>query len=143
MAKSFNREFAAAVLVEALFTTDVKAAAKYEIEDRTIRNYRARMAEDSKLFELFKEKKAEFDKAWAEELPVALRRGVRTLAECVEAVGEDVRMKKSPQVIDAVSGAVKALAEIQIVSKIIDARIAAQDNPPGGKAGADAPDSGK
>jgi hypothetical protein len=134
MAKTLNREFAAAVLVEALFTTDVKAAAKYEIEDRTIRNWRARMAEDTKLFALFKERKTEFDKAWAEELSPALRKGVRTLVECVEAVGEDSRMKKSPQVIDAISGAVKTLAEIQIVSQIIDARIAEQGDAPAGEA---------
>ncbi len=143
MAKTFNRELAAAVLVEALFTTDVKAAERYGIDDRTIRNWRARMAEDEKLYELFVEKKRKFDEAWADELSPALRKGVRTLTECVEAVAADARMKKSPQVIEAVSGAVKTLAEIRIVSNVINARIAQQGAAPGGQAGADAPDAGK
>jgi hypothetical protein len=143
MAKTFNREFAAAVLVEAMFTTNLKAAEKYDIDDRTIRNYRAKLAEDPKLYALFVEKKAEFDRAWAEELPGALRKGVRMLSACVEAASADPLIKKSPQVIEAVTGVVKMLAEVQIVSRMIDARLAEQSGAGGTEARADVPGAGK
>ncbi len=42
--------------------------------NRTLRNYRVRMEEDSELADIFHTRKIAFDSQWAESLPVAARR---------------------------------------------------------------------
>lgn len=52
-------EKAAKVLVEASYTSDNKAANKYGVTPRTIRNYRTRLDEDENFAEVFLKLKKE------------------------------------------------------------------------------------
>lgn len=118
----YDPELAATVLLEAIYTTDKKACEKYGITDRTLRRYRQRLATDSELSAIVRTKKEKLDEAWADELPIALRRGIQVIGECVEAVSQDEKAKKDANVIHAISGALKICADMQLTSRVIDAR---------------------
>ena len=60
---TFNRDKATAVLLEALYTTDAKAAKKYGVSLRTLRRWRARLAVDADLAAFVHTKKKLCDEA--------------------------------------------------------------------------------
>jgi len=121
---NLNRELAASALLEAAYTTDEKACAKYGVSVRSLQRWRQQLAEgDPELAGFVATKKAAFDKAWAEELPAALRKGLQCLADCMDSVRNDPESLKSPTVIHAVAGAMSICAEIYLTGKVIDARI--------------------
>jgi hypothetical protein len=124
-------ERAAAVLLDALYTTDQKAAERYGVSLRSVQGWRRMLAEDSEFAAFFATKKEQFDAAWADTLPIALKEGVGLLAECARAIRSDARMMKNPAVIAAVAGAVKICAEVYLTGKVIDARIAGTDRQAG------------
>lgn len=138
----FNADFAATVLLEAAFTTDKAVCVKYGITDRTLRNYRQRLAADANFSAIFHTKKESVDKAWADELGTALRKGIRLIAECADGFGQDEQMyKRNPELIAAIAGAVKICAEVYYTGKVIDARLAGQDRSAGQVPDEDAADS--
>ncbi len=75
-ALNLNKELAATVLLDSAYTTDDKACAKYGVSIRSLQRWRRQFADgDPELAGFVATKKAAFDKAWADELPVALRKG--------------------------------------------------------------------
>lgn len=139
---SFKKDLAATVLLEALLTTDEKAVEKYGITRQTLHNYRKRLAEDEDFLHFFTTKKAAFDKAWADELPIALKKGIRLIAECADSFGKDEQIfKRNPELIHALAGAVKVCADVYYTGKVIDARIAPPDRQPAGVLGSESADA--
>lgn len=139
MAKQeIDKELAATVILEAVFTTDDKACAKYGVSRRSLVRWRKALASDPVLSGVFTSKKAAFDKAWAEALPVSLRKGIELIGKAYDAIESDPLMIKNPNVISAVADAVKICSEVFFTSQIIDARIHPENRPADGLFGSDA-----
>lgn len=142
MGRAFKREFAAAVLVEALYSTDAAACEKYGVTRQTLYRYRERLSEDAELLHIVTTKKAALDKAWADDLPVALKKGIRLIAECADSFGKDEQIfKRNPELIHALAGAVKVCADVYYTGKLIDARITPPDRQPAGLLGEEPADA--
>ncbi len=123
---SLHTDLAATLLVEALYTTDDIACARYDVCRATLTRIRRRFSAgtDPELMEKVAIKKAAFDRQWAEEFPLMLKKGIRVLNECLDAISKDEDAKKNPQTIAAIAGALKIGADVHYTGKIIDARIA-------------------
>jgi hypothetical protein len=121
-----NKRIMATILLEAAYTSDTRACERYGISDRTLRNYRRRLAEggDAELAAFFRDGKAALDRQWAEALPGALRQGIDCIGECARAVASDEYRRKDPLTISAVARAVKICAEVFYAGRVIDARLA-------------------
>lgn len=121
---NLNKELAATVLLDAAYTTDDKACAKYGTSLRSLQRWRRQFADgDPELAGSVATKKAAFDAAWADELPAALRKGIQCLSECMDTIRGDPRSLKNPAMIHAVAGAMTICAEIYFTGKVIDSRI--------------------
>jgi hypothetical protein len=115
---SINVERATSVLVEAVFFGDKEAANRYGLSVRTIDNYRKRINTDKDFAAIFYQKKQEFEKNWADEIPGAIRAGTRFLLKSFQEADY-----KDASVIHAVAGAMKILTEIGLAKEIIDVRL--------------------
>ncbi|GAA6759255.1 hypothetical protein [Thermus oshimai] len=114
----FNRARAAFVLAEAELLGDAAACAKYGLSDRTLRNYRARLQRDPELAALFRERLGALGKRWEEELAPAILEAVNFLKRAAREANP-----RDPEVIEAVAGALKTLAEIALTKEVIEARL--------------------
>jgi hypothetical protein len=111
-------------LLDAAYTTDEKACAKYGISIRSLQRWRRQLADgDPELAGSVATKKAAFDAAWADELPAALRKGIQCLSECMDSLRADPKTFTNPAMIHAVAGAMTICAEIYFTGKVIDSRI--------------------
>lgn len=127
---NLNRELAATVLLDSAYTTDDKACAKYGVSLRSLQRWRRQLADgDPELAGFVATKKAAFDKAWADELPAALRKGMQCLSECMDGLRADPEALKNPQMIHSIAGAMSICAEIYFTGKVIDSRIFGGDEP--------------
>lgn len=124
MAKKLNLDRAAMILVEAAYYGDKKTAEKHGISERTISNYRSRLAEDGELSVFFHIKKQEFEDKWADELPAAIRAGIQYLAKAANEADP-----KDPKAIYSIAGALKILADVALTKKVLDARITGRGEP--------------
>lgn len=125
----YNQEFAATVLIAAVYTSDAVACQQYGVTERTLQRYRKRLSEDPKLSELVATKKALLDKEWAQDFIAPLKRGAQFIAEAFEACRADPQYKKNPVVIQAVAEAVRLCADVVLTNKAIDAQFSDQDQP--------------
>ncbi len=124
METTLNRELAATVLLEAMFTTDAIASEKYGISIRSVQRWRQKLGEgDPELVSLVAAKKALLDAEWAGQLPKILRQGFDALGKCYEAIQADPEAQKSPVVIHALAGALRICAEVLLTGKMIDAKL--------------------
>lgn len=117
MGNSLNYERAAEVLVDSISMGEVKAAEHHGISRRTINNYQSRLKSDRKLSQLFAEKKAARNAAWAEHIPDALESTLNFLKRAGEQADPS-----DPEAIHAVAGAFKLVAEIGILRDVVNAR---------------------
>lgn len=131
MSSKFRYDLAACALLEALYTTDDMACAKFGITARTLRRYRQRQAEDTKLDDLFHAKKAQLDARWADSLPNVMLEAGRAIAEIASAIRSDPVMRRNPFALEKLAGALKLCADVYYTGKVIDARIAGQNRPTG------------
>lgn len=137
-----DRELAATALLDAAYTTDEKACAKYGISLRSLQRWRRQLSEgDPELAGCVATKKAAFDKAWADQLPVALTKALATLSECMDAVRADSRLGVNPDMIHSIVGVVKTCAEIELTRKVLNARFGNSDSETGGLFGSDSSES--
>jgi transposase-like protein len=121
---ALNKELAAEVLLTAIFTTDEQACQKYGVSLRSLQRWRRQLADgDPELAGSVATKKAAFNVAWAENLPAALARGVQALEKCFTEIHSDPRLCKNPVVLHALAGAFRIVAEVQLTSTMIDARL--------------------
>ncbi len=113
-----NYERAAKILCDAAYLGDSKAADKWEITSRTIERYRARLKSDPQLSALVGTFRAELEGNWKSELSRSIFVTVRKIAEMVEAV--DTATPKA-EMLEALTGAAKALSEIAITTEVLNA----------------------
>lgn len=127
-------EKAAKVLVEASYTSDNKAANKYGVTPRTIRNYRTRLDEDENFAEVFLKLKKEADRYWLMGVPEAIEKGVKFLDRAFDELDP-----ADPSAITAVTNAIKTLEEIKLAESVINVRIAKYSRTIGAESGEVAP----
>lgn len=108
----------ASILVEALFFGDKQTATRYKISQRSINRYRKMMADNEKLSSQVILKKQQFEDNWVEEIPAAIRAGLRFLLKAAQEADH-----KNPETIHAVAGAMKIIAEIGLTKDVIDAKL--------------------
>ncbi len=126
----FNHDFAAAVLIAAVYTTDDDACSKYGITTRTLQNYRKRLISDERLSDIFATRKAKLDEAWVEDFVAPLKEGAQVIKECFEEIRKNPRAKLNPMLIDAVSNALRTCADIALTAKAINAQFGNADQSP-------------
>jgi hypothetical protein len=125
----YNKEFAATVLIAALFTSDDKACSKFGITTRTLQNYRRRLITDTELSEAFATRKAKLDEAWSDDFLIPLRKAALVIDEAFEEIRKDPRALKNPMLITAVSEAAATCADIVLTKEAIHAQFGNQDQP--------------
>ena len=112
--------------MDAIYSTDAQTAEQYGISIRTIQRWRKHLANgDFQLAQFVATKKTQRAAAWAEELPATLAAGLKTLRTCFLAVANDVESLKRPDMIHAVAGALKIVAEAKLTQTIIEDRLTA------------------
>jgi hypothetical protein len=126
---TFNRDLAAAALLEAVFRNDATACEKYGIGIRTLQRYRQKLHTDPELAGIVATKKALFDRAWADDLVKALRGAALFIAEATETARKNDKCKTDPEMIAAMAGALKLCADVHLTSKVLDARLADSNRP--------------
>ncbi len=132
MPPSLNRDLAATVLMDAIYTTDEKACQSYGVSVRTLQRWRRLLADgDEELIASVAAKRTAADLAWANKLPAALSQGIEAIMECSAAIRNDEAAKKNPAVIHALAGAVRICADVHLTNKVIDARILGKELPIG------------
>lgn len=130
MSQKVDYDRVASILIEAAFFGEKQTAQRWGITDRTILNYRKRLDEDSELSDIFILKKTAFESEWASEIPASIRAGIRFLGEAAKKADPT-----NPEVIHAVAGAVKILAEVGLTKEIIDARLGRHNREDGAQSG--------
>ena len=115
---TFDRDKAAAVLVDAAYRGDEEAARLWGIHQRTVENHRKRLATDSELVAIFERKRALAEQGWIDRFPATLGAG----ADFIERAAKQGD-PKDPAMVHAVAGAMKLLAEIMFVKRMLDVRL--------------------
>lgn len=121
---NFDIERAAKILIDATLMGDHAACDKWGITVRSLQRYRSRIDNDKEFRISVAQKKAEQDKAWANEIPTA----ISSCVEFLRAASQEVD-KRDPEAIHAVAGSLKILSEVYITREVIDARLSGQDRP--------------
>ena len=108
----------ALILVEAAFFGDKATISRWGISRRTVYNYRQLLTANDDLAHKFTIKKREFESKWADEIPIAVKKGIRFILDSFD------KLEPTAENLYAVTGAVKVLTEIGLTKEIIDARLA-------------------
>lgn len=129
MAKKGERHWdkaskAKAILECAVPGSDATVCKKYGITPRTLQRWHQEFREgtDAELTASVAEKKAILDQGWASKIPSALSACLDYIARAAKAARLD-----DPDMLHAVSGALKMIAETDGTYKMIDARVSGQD----------------
>ena len=109
---------ASTVLVEAAYFGDKQAAERNGISVKTVERYRKRLETDVKLSEFVQLKKAQFEASWAEDVSLALKKGVDFFNRVF-----DKASVMNAQTIHAAAGAFKILFEAKLTKDVLDARL--------------------
>ena len=102
------------ILVETDFSTPHRVAEKWGITTRTIRGYRTRLNEDTKLFDLYNAKRTECAKNWIEDTTAAIKAGALRLQDLFTTGKKDDSF-----LITAISGGIKTLGELNISYSVL------------------------
>jgi hypothetical protein len=113
-----KNDLAATVLLEAVYSGDEKAAAKFAVSLRTLRRWRARLPTDADLAGIFHHKKEKFDAAWVDRLAVPIQAAMDFLGDACQTM--DARQKNNPEMIKAVADALKVMCELSLTSRFLN-----------------------
>lgn len=112
-----------AILEAAVPGSDQAVCQKYGINARTLRRWKqgVKTGTDRELTEAVRAKRQAQDKAWAEKIPEAL-------ASCLDFIkrAAEEASPSDPEVIHAIAGAMKMIAETDGTYRYIDARVSRQ-----------------
>lgn len=117
MTRSLDYDKAAAILVDAAYQGDEEAARLWGISERTVKNYRARLADDSRLTLIFREKRALVERDWADALPAT----IQAAADFIQRAAKQGN-PRDPAMVHAVAGGMKLVSEVMFVKQMLDAR---------------------
>lgn len=109
-----KRELMATVLADSVFAKDKEVAAKYGIDEKTVQNYRRRLASDPLLRGVFDSKIAALEAGWVREMPRALREGLETQRAITRNLRDDPDFQANPGALKEVAQANLAVAEIYL-----------------------------
>lgn len=118
MSRRVDNDRAAAILVDAAYKGDEAAAQEWGVSVRSVERYRARLATDPKLAVTVAEKRALAERDWIDCFPATLGAG----ADFIERAAKQGD-PKDPNMVHAVAGAMKLMAEIMFVKRMLDARL--------------------
>jgi hypothetical protein len=121
----YDKHFAARVLADAALTTDKVAAKKHSVTERTIGNYRARMAGDKELSELFNSLQTERTVKWAAQIPASISRAMAFLDRCATECNPQI-----PEQVEQVNAYLNTLLEAQAMQEYLARRFAPADELP-------------
>lgn len=116
---NINYDRVALILVEATYHNDRTVAKNWSISQKTIYNYRKRLANDSGLAELYRLKKSEFERNWGNGVSAAIISALDFIKRASQEADP-----KNPEAIHAIAGALKLVAEVGLTKEVIDARLA-------------------
>jgi transposase-like protein len=119
---AFNYDLASVVLVEAAFLGDKATSKKFGISTRTLQRWRKRLNEDGRLSSFVAQRKKELDKAWAEEMPIAIKASIDFIRRAAQEAAPN-----DPDAIHSIAGALKILSEVAMTREVLDARLARQN----------------
>ena len=126
----FNPDRAAAVLVDAAFSNDQRAAKKHGVTDRTIRNWRERMEEDAELSDKFRIAYDKATNAWADRLNGAIVSGIEFLHNAARDADT-----QNPEMVAALGDAWGKLVEARMTVDLLNARLLSQTTAVGSQNG--------
>lgn len=109
----------AQVVVDASIMGDAAAAERHKISEMTVNRYRHLAEDDASVKELVSAKWAAADKDWSVGLSSAIKAQIEFLNRAAASASPI-----DADVIDAVTGALKTLADVALTSRMLDARIA-------------------
>lgn len=144
MARSFNYERAAAILVDAAYLGDEETGKKWKVTTKTIKNYRARLKNDPILSQFFHRKRQVAESGWSTQLKRTLGRVLEkagVIAESIEPIitKEDPETGFQEQVVNETAllllvKAGKDLGEIALAMEVLNAGDAQENaaHPAGG-----------
>ena len=111
-APNFNSERAAMILADASVMGDAAAAAKWDVSDKTVRNYRARASNNPDFAALYRKKQLSISSAWSEDAGRFLGKALAKLEKLVEQADD-------PKYIHDVAGAIKVVGELRIAKEVL------------------------
>lgn len=121
--RHWSKEDRAKAILECVTIGDANTCKKYSINPQTLRRWHRELksGSDNELVASVRNKKALLDKAWATKIPEAL-------SACLDFITRAARSAdiNDAEVIHAVAGAMKMIAETDGTYKTIDARISGQ-----------------
>lgn len=117
MTRPIDPDKAAAILVDAAYRGDEAAAELWGVSQRTVKRYRARIDTDDQLALAVQEKRQLVEQDWADTLPNT----IRAAAEFIERAAKQGN-PKDPNMVHAVAGGMKLVAEVYFVKQMLDAR---------------------
>lgn len=117
-----DEDLIARIIVTSMLRGDEEASLCHSVSPRTIQRYRALMRADDGLAKLVAQKKAAVESSWQGDLRDAIQAGIKFLKRSAEEADAT-----DPDAIHAIAGAIKVMSETDMTSKVIDARLAAQD----------------
>lgn len=122
-ATKFNAERAAVILVEAAYKGEKQAAKDWGITTRSLRNWRRRLDSDESFSAIFRHKKELAEKDWAQDAPLTIRAAMAFIRRASQSESQD------PEMVHAVAGAMKLLADVTLTKQVLDARVAHANRP--------------
>ena len=113
----------AKIHLEGVVTDDATLCKKHGITPRTLQRWRKSLREnaDAELSRSVAENKAALDKGWASQIPDAIAACLGFLTRAAKEASPS-----DPEVIHAIAGALKMIAETDGTYRMIDARISGQ-----------------
>lgn len=119
-------EYRAEILVEAYVARDdKKVAAAHGLTDRTLRAWRQQLGTDPAFAEILRAKKNLAENGWADSVPITLRRALDFIGRA-SCDGDT----KSPEMLHAVAGAFKLVAELDQSRWLLERRLGGSLNVP-------------
>jgi hypothetical protein len=125
----FKPEVAAAVLVTAAYTTDDIACKQFGVSLRSLQNWRKRIHEDKEFAETFATKAKVASEKWAEKLPPVLTKALGVIEQFLEDVAANPSLRRNPAMIQTIVGAFRLLADVNLTSQVLNARLINSDRP--------------
>lgn len=114
-----DTERAAEILVQSIYRSDKIVASEFGISIKTVQNYRKRMKDDESLALVFREKRQLIESQWADKLGGAILDAIEFIKRAAREADP-----KDPEVIHAITGSLKIIAQIDITRTAINARYA-------------------
>lgn len=114
----FNADRAATILAEAALTSDAEVSKKWNVNPRSLHNWRERLDQDSLFAELFQRKRENLELNWLSDAPTTLRSAIAFIRKASQE-GDPTDANQ----VRAVTAALETLASVMTTKQVIDIRL--------------------